>query len=243
MTEVNANFQNEAYWSGAWMRHIDNYLATAPRAGYWLAQHYRKEHSLLEIAGGSCRDSKFLADNGFQATGTDFDQDTLDYLRERHGFSHVTQADAFNLPFEDNAFQMSFSNGFWVLFDDNNSIAQLIKEQARVTEKYLISFVHNQANPRLVDKFKQQATTDDLYNIRFFDREAIPQLVKDSGVRYKSIRLLKFGAYYPDRLLSLSFGKRYPWIDRLLTGIVPRLYPLMPWNSVERIAVIVELDK
>jgi len=56
-------FQEQTFWSDAWVRHIESYLAAPPRCGIWLMTNYGKNHSILECAGGSCRDSRYLFQN------------------------------------------------------------------------------------------------------------------------------------------------------------------------------------
>lgn len=239
MNQVNRSFQDEKYWTDTWIRYINTYLDSAPRAGYWLSQVFNKKQKILEIAGGSCRDSKFLFEKGFASLGTDFDQKTLDYLKKEHSFFNLKKEDAFNLSFKDDEFQISFSNGFWVLFDDNEVIYSLIKEQARVTEQCLVSFIHNKKNIKLVQDFNEKSNFDDLYKIRFFDKDEIIQIVHDSGIKYKKIKIKKFGGIV-DRLLSKKIKSKSLKLHDIFVYVVPKLYKFLPWSKVERIVVMVE---
>lgn len=231
--------QKDKFWSKAWKRHIETYLSVPPRTGFWIKSNFPGNFSVLEIAGGSCRDSRYLANNGYHAIGSDFDQVTIDYLRSRFPESRLPlqKEDAFRLSFSDNSFDITFSNGFWILFDDNKDITALIKEQARVTSKYMISLIHNGENHRLIETFKQKATKDPLYKIRFFNRSEISGLFKESGIHYKSLKIKKFGGP-ADRFYSKKIKKLIPLSEKTITS----LYKFQPWSKVERLAVIAELD-
>lgn len=238
---VTPSFIQEAYWSEAWVRHIENYLSSPPRCGYWLKYKFPRITSILEIAGGSCRDSLFLSRHYANVIGSDFDEKTLFFLKSRYPEykSVFSRQNAFQFEFNSKTFDLTFSNGFWVLFQNDKDIQQLIREQARVTKKYLISLVHNGNNNRLIRTFNEKSKTDSLYNIRFFKPHEIMNNIKASGIQYRSIRLEKFGGTV-DRLLStqLTADSNCSYKTNL---IIPRLYKYLPWSNVERIAVIVEL--
>lgn len=232
--ETNQNFLHESYWSDKWQDCIEAYLKAAPRCGYWIASQFSQNLSVLEIAGGSCRDSRYLASCGWQATGSDFDQKTLDYLRKKypHSHHHMQREDAFSLSFADQSIDLTFSNGFWVCFSDNEKIYALIREQARVTKKYLVVLVHNAENSLLRRIFHKKAQLDPIYNIRFFTRVQLRQLIENSDIHYRSLRFCKFGGP-ADKLLF----KR-----ELTKSLVPKLYSYQPWCLAERIACIIELE-
>ncbi|MEK8031865.1 methyltransferase domain-containing protein [Ideonella sp. DXS29W] len=232
-----AGLQRQDFWEEAWVRHIEQYLATPPRAGLWLAARFDLAGwSMLEIAGGSCRDSRYLAERGVNAIGSDFDQKTLDYLARRYPDSPLTLAceDASALSMPDRSVDLSMHNGFWVLFADDERLVALLREQARVTRRVLVALVHNADNPRVVAAFARKAKTDPLYDIRFFRRAELLGLVTSAGLAPRRISLEKFGGPV-DRLLSLPgvLGRGARWI-------VPRLYRLLPWRFVERTALVLE---
>jgi hypothetical protein len=231
----------EGYWSEAWIRHVENYLSSPPRCGYWLKSKYPDISSIIEIAGGSCRDSLFLSRYYDYVIGSDFDEQTLQYLKSRYPDSKsiFSRQDGFKFDYDDKTFELSFSNGFWVLFPDDKDIKQLIREQARITKRYLVSLVHNVNNKRLKDAFNEKSKTDSLYNIRFFNQDEIINLVETSGVQYKSISVEKFGGP-----LDILLSKKFTVDSDCSHGrnlIIPKLYQFQPWKKVERIAVIVEL--
>lgn len=239
-----ANNDTRQFWESAWARHLEQYLTGAPRTGYWIMQRMAlRGRAVLEIAGGSCRDSRFLASAGIDCTGSDFEKKTLDYLASRFSDStlKLRQADGFSMPFDDDQFHASFHNGFWVLFSDLD-IKKLALEQARITRRYMIILVHNKLNTDLVKIFEQKSRIDDLYNIRFFEPNEIARILGDTGIRVKSLVIEKFGGPV-DALYRREWSGGAKWIAAFTRWFVPKLYALQPWRKVERIACIIELDK
>ncbi len=230
--------QKNIFWTETWKRHIETYLAAPPRAGIWIRQLFPSWNSVLEIAGGSCRDSRYLADHGFQAVGSDFEQKTIEYLQDRFPASplKLQREDAFHLSFQDNVFDITFSNGFWILFDDNRDITSLIKEQARVTRKYMISFLHNGDNIKLKKTFQEKSEKDPLYNIRFFYKDEIEGLIHASGISFTYLKIKKFGG-----IVDLFYAKRIKNMINLSPKLITSLYDFQPWSRVERLAVIIKL--
>lgn len=231
------HLREQRFWQEAWMRHLELYLATPPRAGLWLAARFDLSHwSVLEIAGGSCRDSRHLADRGVDAIGTDFDAKTLAYLAQRFPSSplKMRREDALALTLADGSVDLSMHNGFWVLYADDAQVMALMREQARVTRKVLVAIVHNAANRRLASIFKRMAQSDPLYDIRFFDRHELKSLVQAAGVSYQRMKIEKFGGPV-DILLRLP-GPLGRWAKQ----VVPRLYRWLPWSQVERVVLVLE---
>lgn len=235
---MNDDLQAQTFWQEAWVRHIERYLATPARTGFWLASRFSLGNwRVLEIAGGSCRDARYLAEQGVDAIGSDFDAKTLAYLAHRFPGSrlHLQREDAAALTLGDKSVDLSMHNGFLVLFDDDAKVAALLREQARVTRRVLVAIVHNADNRRLKAIFARKAQTDPVYDIRFFHRAELPALVTAAGLKPRAVTLEKFGGPV-DRLLAL------PGLPgRLARALVPRLYRWLPWSQVERIALVVEL--
>lgn len=239
---MNSAFDDSAYWSDAWKRHIEGYLAAPPRAGFWLARHFDPGLTYLEIAGGSCRDSRYLASLGCKAVGSDFDEKTLQYVKSRFAESplELVREDAFSFSFPDQAFDISFSNGFWVLFNDDQRVAQLMREQARVTRRYMIALVHNIENRRLIGTFAERAKRDSLYDIRFFNRNEIYKLLAEAGIQYKSVETFKFGGPM-DRLFAPRVKGMPNVVRPRAPRLVPLLYRLQSWSTTERVGWLIRL--
>jgi hypothetical protein len=197
----------------------------------------------LEVAGGSCRDSRYLHSVGIDAVGSDYDTKTIAYLEERFrgdGFL-MKREDAFAFGFEGKSFDTTFSNGFWVLFDDDEKIRSLIREQARITRRYLVALVHNAQNSGLQATFMRGALEDRLYNIRFFEPAELAKLVESAGVRYRSLTIEKFGgradAFLRERVKGIPNVLR-----RFGPALSPQLYALQRWKRTERVACVLELE-
>lgn len=237
----------EKFWEESWLKHIETYLTATPRAGVFLQKYFNnKSKKILEIAGGSCSDSRYLANNRFLVTGSDFDEKTLNYLQKERFKDDIlkySKEDAFNLSFEDNSFDMVFHNGFFVLFDDNKSLNNMLFEQERVSKKYIVFFVHNKKNINQVEQFREKAKDDDLYKIRFFDNNEVVDIIKNSGIKYKKINILKFGGlfdvFYKKKLKKIIPNILYPFRNFL----IPKLYQFQKWENTERVCCIIELDK
>jgi len=230
-------------WTNIWSRHIETYLNSPPRCGYWLASLFPSNISVLEIAAGSCRDCRYLFTIGFDARGCDFDQKTIEYLLTKYPLSMppLFCEDAFAFSFEDDIVDLSFSNGFWILFNDNEKIKSLLHEQARITRKYIITIVHNADNKKLIDSFFLKAKSDPLYDIRFFSKNELLSIISDSDIHFRTIKLNKFGGKV-DILLNKKIKGYFNPINPIAKYIVPRLYKYQSWKYTERIACIIELE-
>lgn len=239
---MHEHFADKLFWSEAWARHIEEYLSAPPRCGYWLASLFPRNMSVLEIAAGSFRDCRYLFTIGFDARGCDFDRKTIEYLHTKYPSSMppLFCEDAFAFSFDDKSFDLSFSNGFWVLFKENEKIISLLHEQARITRKFIISLVHNAENKPLVDSFQLQSIQDPLYDIRFFSRKELFNLISTSNIHIKSITLCKFGGRV-DIFLNKKIKRYLNPIYPIAKYIVPRLYKFQSWKCTERIACIIEL--
>ncbi len=234
------------FWEESWIQHIDGYLNAVPRAGIFIAYYFKNANNVLEIAGGSCRDSRYLVNNGFSATGSDFDEKTLKYLQEErfpNDRLNYSQEDAFGLTFKENEFDLVFHNGFFILFDENSSLDKMLKEQERVSNQYIVIFIHNIENKKLIKTFEVKSKEDNLYKIRFFDKNEIIDIVKNSGIKYKSIKVVKFGGIF-DRFYNKTLKQVIPNIlYPFRKFLIPKLYQLQKWEDTERICCVVELDK
>jgi hypothetical protein len=230
------------FWTDAWSRHLETYLDAVPRTGIWLERVIGGKPRTLELAGGSCRDSRYLFQRGWDATGSDFDDRTLAYLRQRFAaLRHpLLQLDAFATGLPDRAFDLTFHNGLLIYFHDDAQIHALLHEQARITRETMIMIVHNALHLALRHRFAQLSASDPLYDVRFFTPSEIVNLVRKSGIAFRALEVRKFGgradAFYRARIKGLPNPLR-----EFAHHFVPRLYALQSWSQTERIAVIVRL--
>ncbi len=236
----------EKFWEDSWIKHIETYLNATPRGGIFIENHYKDVRKVLEIAGGSCRDSRYLANQGYDTIGSDFDGKTLKYLKEERFPNDIlkySKEDAFNLSFNDNSLDLVFHNGFFVLFDSDDSLKTMLLEQERISNKYIVIFVHNKENQNLIKNFQEKSKNDDLYKIRFFEKNELIDIVKKSGIKYKNIKLLKFGGF-SDVFYKKVLKKKLPNIFYPFRKFfIPKLYQFQKWENTERICCVIELDK
>ena len=93
----------------------------APRAGM----------KILDIAAGTGSSSRPLADAGAEVIPADFSQGMLDAGKKRHPDLNFTLADALNLPFNDNEFDVTtISFGL----RNTNDVTKALQEALRVTK-------------------------------------------------------------------------------------------------------------
>jgi hypothetical protein len=244
MQEVNqasGQLTKSSFWSDTWVKHIERYLSAPPRCGIWMFNCFNlKGLSVLECAGGSCRDSRHLYDCGVNAEGSDFDQVTLDYLKNRfpNSMFQIAREDCFNFSKSDHSFDVTFHNGFWICFNLTD-VVKLLIEQRRITRRTIIALVHNVENKKLVNDFEVRSKTDDLYKIKFFHRNELENIVSKSEINFKRLRVEKFGGIVD---FGFKVEKKMPSLSRVVRFVVPRLYKFQPWSKVERIALIIDLE-
>lgn len=231
---------DKADWKESWKEHLNNYLNGVPRTGIFIKSLFRSVKKTLELGCGSSRDSIFLAKNKINATATDYEEETISFLNNQFKSDYLNYevADAFNLPKADKSFELVFHNGLFVLFNDDDQIIKMLKEQCRVSKKYILIFVHNVKNKRLQELFKQKKINDKIYDIRFFGKDEFLKIIKNSDISCKQIRFLKFGGKFD--LLYNMFPYRY--FSLMLEFIVPRLYQIQRWSRTERVVCVLEVS-
>lgn len=161
-----------ADWDSKWRGIFDHYQNDTRHAHYINAIRRKDEKRILEIAAGSFRDIALLNRAAIEGYGIDFSPEAVSlaqnlYPEQAKRFSVM---DAANLNFADNYFDLTYHNGFWVLFSDGD-IQKMAREQARVTRGRMIVTVHNAHNTDFKNYFDSKKETDSLFNIRFFTVE------------------------------------------------------------------------
>jgi len=244
---LETNVQNPLPWDKIWNDKLEEYLQAVPRTGIFIQQMLPLQAAdrILEIACGSSRDSIYLAKKGYRLTATDADEKTISYLQQRFSSSGLDYSaeDALQLNFSDNSFDLAFHNGLFVYYHDDSLIKKMLLEQARVAKRYLLIIVHNQLNKKLVLRFQKLAATQPLYDLRFFKPQDMEAMVRQAGISYKSLKILKFGGIadglYKKKLKKTIPNVFFPWREHL----VPNLYQWQRWKATERIACLIELMK
>lgn len=166
-------------WDRKWVDIFAHYQNDIRHGHYIHALLHRDERHILEIAAGSFRDVAALNRWGRTGTGMDFSEEAVRLAKEQFPeyVSRFHQMSAFDMSFSDKSFDVTYHNGFWILFSDKEILA-LAKEQARVTRKRMIVTVHNGHNSQFVGYFDRMRQSDPLYDIRFFSVEEITHLMR-----------------------------------------------------------------
>jgi len=221
---------------------LETYLVKSPRLGLFIHNKIgNRIRSVLEIACGSSRDVSFLSRSGYQAYALDIDRNLLVMLRQKnpHPQPQFINANALHLCFRDSQFDLVFHNGFFIVFENDDDILDLLKEQMRVSRRYLLLVVHNRLNRKLVKEFQTQAQQDSIYSIRFFHPQELSEITGKTGINKKNIRIMKFGGIVDS-----------PKIRGLINPIsfIPDrwksfFYRFQPWAKTERIACLIKLEK
>lgn len=209
---------SSAGWDEKWSGIFDQYQNDLRHAHYIHAVLREDERHLLEIGAGSFRDMAELRRCGINCEGMDFSQEAVAKAKSHFG-QHETaihHASAFSMPFADKAFDLSYHNGFWVLFSDQQ-IKLLADEQARISRGRMIATVHNAHNKQFSHYFDSKKVTDPLYDIRFFQLDEMVELMRDTcssvtvipvgkGKQHHEDALIRDGVTDP-RILKAHFDK------------------------------------
>ena len=127
----------------------------------------------LEIGTGTATMAALVSYAGVKVTSLDIEKPILDHgldtLRRLHSPARLVQADAFHLPFPNQTFDVTFSQGFFEHFEDDE-IRALLHEQVRVARRVVLS-VPNEA-------YRVQ----DFGNERLMRKEQWDKIIRDSGL-------------------------------------------------------------
>ncbi len=194
-------------WDDQWRGIFDHYQQDIRHAYYIRAILESRENNLLEIAAGSFRDMGALNRWGYTCVGIDYS--SMSVLKAKEYFAgyadRIHRMNAFDIQFEDGTFDLSFHNGIWNYFDDNQ-IKALLAEQARVTRYRVVATVHNKHNTQFVEYFNRLSQKDPLYNLRFFEVDEMVELMKMVCREVKVIPVGKGKKLYEDELINIGLG-------------------------------------
>jgi SAM-dependent methyltransferase len=227
-------------WNSQWEKWFNRYSQGNPRLGKWLASKYNiSKATILEIGAGSGRESRFLSQRAKSVTCADFAPLAVRLLADSNlpPNMNAVEADAYNLPFSDKLFDLTFHKGFWILFDNNEKVEHLLREQLRVTRNVVSAIVQNSLNLKQVSKANAMAQNDSLFCFRFFRPNELEQLawkvVSECGINAK-IRILKYGSPSLSRAL-IPFGA-------LGDSLASKFYTYLPWSLIECAALEIIRD-
>lgn len=226
-------------WNLQWEKWFYKYSQGNPRFGKWLLSRYDvSKATILEIGAGSGRESRFLSTEARSVTCLDYSPSAVRLLANHKlpANMNVVNANAADLPFGDQYFDLTFHKGFWILFDSNAQLELLLREQLRVSRKIALAAVQNGLNTKQVEDAGAKAEADPLFRFRFFNPSEIDclarKVVTDLGID-AHVRIFKYGAPSLSRVFS-PFGF-------LGDKFVNKIYRFLPWNYVE--CVVVEITK
>lgn len=218
-------------WDKKWVDIFEHYQNDIRHAHYMRAILEKDERSVLELAAGSFRDMAELRRHGVDCKGMDFSNESITLAKRQFPeiASEIYHASAFNMPFRDRQFDVTYHNGFWVLFPDDQ-IKLLAEEQARITKKRMVVTVHNAHNRSFVKYFENKKKDDPLYDVRFFHKDEVIALMSDvcrdvsiipvgKGKRRHEDWLIKHGVISPKIIspyLKLSGHRLIEQSERLL---------------------------
>lgn len=201
-----------AYWNEAWDKYSQLYVNVIPRQAYYLSfllrDHLRhvvpcesETLKFLELGAGSYRDTAKLNDWGYDCIGLDYSEKAHSIARENYPLHQdkLRCGDALNLDWPDRYFDVSFHNGLFVCFRDDDILEKMMREQARVTKTAVVCTVHNHDNTTLKNNFRRLAKNETLYDIRFFTPAEMHALMDPFCSR---IDVVPFGNGLFDLLLS-----------------------------------------
>ncbi len=199
-------------WDNKWADIFEHYQQDLRHAYYIHAMLNAEDRHVLEIGAGSFRDMAELRRRGVNCEGMDFSRESVQLARQQFPeFSAaIHQMSAFDMSYADKAFDASYHNGVWVLFDDAQ-IKALAVEQARITRRRMIATVHNAHNRQFVEYFDRLKKDDPLYDIRFFEMDELSSLMREvcsdvvivpvgKGKKYHEDFLIKNGVTDPQTL-------------------------------------------
>lgn len=200
----------EEEWDAKWGDIFDRYQQDIRHAHYIRSVLRRSETRLLEIASGSFRDMAALNRWGICCDGFDFSEAAV--RMARRAFPDIAQkirrANAFETSVPDAGYDLTYHNGFWVLFDDKD-IKALAQEQARISKYRMIATVHNAGNAQFKSYFEQRALTDKLYDIRFFYKEEMYEMMRANCKKVTIVPVGKGKKNGEDWLIAKGFSNPF----------------------------------
>lgn len=198
--------KKQEYWDNEWEKIFTHYQQDVRHAYYINAILKDDENKILEIAAGSFRDFAKLNELGKECYAFDYSLKSVEEAKKYYPNlkDKITQQNAFKTSYKDKEFDLSYHNGFWGCFD-NEEIFELAKEQIRITKSRIVFSLHNAHNKNFVEYFKKLSANDDLYKLRFFHVEEAKELVKGLVKNVQIIPVGKGKKYYEDDLINLGF--------------------------------------
>jgi hypothetical protein len=203
-------------WGFLFDQNIDGYRASRPKRGEYIIRilgdmGVSAPRSILEIGAFSGKDIRYLAREIPDAFCCSTDLEPRVFDDEAKAATSCVVANAFAMPFCDQAYEISFHSGLIICFDEVNA-SRIIEEQLRVTSRYAIVFGHNRWN--FIDvfvSFMKRGRGNSLFRYRRFTKAIFRRISPRSG---QIVRL-----EYTDNMAS-NFARRHGL--RTIAGFVDR---------------------
>ncbi|OGG24463.1 hypothetical protein A3A79_04745 [Candidatus Gottesmanbacteria bacterium RIFCSPLOWO2_01_FULL_43_11b] len=206
----------KSHWRDYWNRSDHQPVVTHEELlANLLATTSVKGKKILEVGAGMGGDSIYLSKKGAHVTVVDFTKEALEKINENAKKAKVTiktvQADARNMPFADNTFDIIFHQG---LLEHFKNPKELLIEQKRVLKSggYLLVDVPQRYTTYTVKKHllmilgKWFAGWE-----REFSAGELEQLLTDEG--YSVVRSYGWGYY--GKLHNIRFAKLGAWYEAI----------------------------
>jgi len=193
-------------WDKIWGKSFEHYQKDVRHAHYIRAILNRNENKLLEIAAGSFRDVAALQKMGIDCQGIDYSPESIKLAKANFSDfkNSIHEMSAFNMDFPDDHFDLTYHNGFWGYFSDED-IKKLATEQARISQKRIIATVHNAHNKAFNLYFEKMKSIDSLYDIRFFHTDEMIELMRPACKNVQIIPVGKGKKWHEDLLIKYHF--------------------------------------
>lgn len=196
---------SQTQWDAKWPQLFEHYQQDTRHAHYVNAYLTPVHSRVLEMGAGSFRDMALLNRLDVDCWGTDFSQAAVALARQQFPVlsEKIFQGNAFELNgIADAAFDLTFHNGLWVLFNRDDELLKLATEQARISRHTIMATVHNAHNPAFVEYFAKLAVDDPLYRIRFFAVDEMRELMLKVCRTVDIVPVGKGKKHYEDAMIN-----------------------------------------
>ncbi|WP_275627631.1 class I SAM-dependent methyltransferase [Pseudomonas sp. 273] len=138
-------------WEKLYLDNVSTYKKGRPKRAEFIISHLKQINlldeieSFLEEGAFSAKDLSYLAKNLSKKIFVATDLNELSMVNRKTENILNCAADAFNLPFRDRHFGVTFHSGLIIYFNNSDAI-KIIQEQTRVTKSIAYIFAHNKHN-------------------------------------------------------------------------------------------------
>ena len=198
-------------WNKKWKTIFNHYQQDLRHSYYVNSFLESSDKKVLEMGAGSFRDMANLNKLGVDCWGTDYSEEAVNLAKEFFPtINHkMFQSDAFDMNcIPDKEYDVTFHNGLWVLFNNDEDLFKLAKEQARISKNKIIVTVHNAHNKEFVSYFQKLSNNDDLYKIRFFTIDEITKILSSVCKFIEVVPVGKGKRFHEDKMINEGFYSR-----------------------------------